>query len=52
MVVERGKVAVVVLHGVAQDVHVLSRHKVQHRVVADGGVLRLACAHSVSSVMV
>lgn len=42
-VVEGGEVAVVVGHGAAQDGHVLRGHHVEHRVVADGGVLSLAC---------
>ncbi len=43
MVVEHRKVAVVVPHGLAQDGHMLLGDKVEHGVVADRGVLRLAC---------
>ena len=43
MVVEGGKVAVVVEHGLAQDWDVLFGHKVEHGIVANGGVLRLTC---------
>ena len=42
MVIEHGKIPVMVLHGLAEDGYVLLGDKVQHGIMANGGMLCLA----------